>query len=145
MGMMVIVAFLQVIGRFTPFPFSSWFEEILKYSFVWVTMLAGAIAVRRGSHMGVNFLTEFIPKNKQVFVNLWNEIISFIVCSGLAFLSLKLVIKLNHTGLTSASMDIPMWIIMIALPLGFILMTFYSFYRLCREALLLLKLREKGE
>jgi len=145
LGLMTIVAFLQVIGRHTPLPFSSWFEEILRYSFVWITMLGGAVALRKGTHIGVNFLTRFIPAKKQLYVNLWCELVSFPVCLCLFFLSLKLVFKIKTFGTISASMEAPMWLIVGALPIGFLLMVFHSFLSFGREMRCLLTSQKKGE
>lgn len=125
MGMMVVVAFLQVIGRHTPFPFSSYFEEILRYSFVWASMLGGVVALKNKNHIGLNILSEILSEKIQKYLKVWCNFASFLVSVFLSFISFKLILKLYKVSMISTSLEIPMWIISLAIPFGFMLMSIY--------------------
>ncbi len=125
MGTMVSVAFLQIVGRYTPFPFSSYFEEILRYSFVWVSMLGGAIALKNKSHIGLNVLSGLLPENMKKYIRLWGDVVSFLVSASLTVISFRLILKLYRLSMVSTSLEIPMWIISLSIPAGFMFMSFY--------------------
>jgi len=143
LGGMTIAAFLQVVGRYTPLPFTSGLEEILRYAFVFVTMLAGAVAVRKKAHQGVDFLVRFIPKKFQVYVNLWCNSISILVSMTLAIIAFRLVVKIQSIQQVTPSLGMPMWLIASAIPIGFALMLFYFAILLAQDVRSLLQKERK--
>jgi C4-dicarboxylate transporter DctQ subunit len=126
-ALMAILACMQVIGRYTPFPFSAGFEELIRYLFIWSTMLAGAVAARRQTHQGVDFFVHFLPKKLIKIVDIYNHLISVAVCFVLALISYRLAARLFAVGQISPSNGFPNWFITIVLPIGFLLMAFYYF------------------
>ena len=145
LGMMTIVAFLQVIGRYTNLSFSSWLEEILRYTFVLVTMLAGAVAVRKKAHQGVDFFMHLLPNKFQVYVNLWCNSVSTLVSMALTILAFQLVVKIQFIQQVTPSMGMPMWLISSALPICFALMLFYFTILLIQDVHSLMSQRKGKE
>ena len=58
---MSVVVFYQVFTRYVLNDSAGWTEEIARYLLVAVTFLGGAMAVRRNTHIQVDFLYRFLP------------------------------------------------------------------------------------
>lgn len=114
----VLSTFLQVIGRHTPLPFSSKFEELATFSFVWVTMIGAGTCVREGGHMSMDFMVSFVPENKRVFFKLLNDVVALLIGVAIIYCAAMLIPKLRRTGMTSAAMDLPLWIQNLSIPVG---------------------------
>jgi TRAP-type transport system small permease protein len=59
---LALVVFYQVFTRYVLNDAAGWTEEIARYLLIAVTFLGGAMAVRRGTHIQVDFLYRFIPR-----------------------------------------------------------------------------------
>ena len=58
---LAFVVFYQVFTRYVMNDAAGWTEEIARYLLVAVTFLGGAMAVRRGTHIQVDFVYRFLP------------------------------------------------------------------------------------
>ena len=123
----VLMTFLQVIGRFTPLPFSSAFEELATASFIWATMFGSSVCVRTGGHVCMDFLVSLLPKDKHIYNAIWQYLITLIFSAAVISITSKLIPTVKRAGMVSASLNIPVYIHYYALVLGFGLMSFWSF------------------
>lgn len=123
-SVMVAAIFGQIIARFVFHTAISWAEELTRYSFVWLSMLGGAIAIRKGSHMKVDFFTDLMPKNVR-------KIVDFIINAlVLTFFSIMTIYGSKLVQMTFkqkvATLPIPMSIPYLAVPVGGILMIIFT-------------------
>ena len=116
--LIVITTFLQVVGRYTPLPFSGIFEELATFSFVWATMIGAGTCVHAGGHMTMDFMVSYLPDSKKIYVKLWSDIIAAIVGAGIVYAAAQLLPKVKRAGMTSGSMELPLWIQNLAVPVG---------------------------
>jgi TRAP-type C4-dicarboxylate transport system permease small subunit len=58
---LALVVFYQVFTRYVLNDAAGWTEEIARYLLIAVTFLGGAMAVRRGTHIQVDFVYRFLP------------------------------------------------------------------------------------
>jgi TRAP-type C4-dicarboxylate transport system permease small subunit len=58
---LAFVVFYQVFTRYVMNDAAGWTEEIARYLLIAVTFLGGAMAVRRNTHIQVDFLYRFVP------------------------------------------------------------------------------------
>src|SRR5438477_3110915 len=56
------VVFYQVFTRYVLNDAAGWTEEIARYLLIAVTFLGGAMAVRRNTHIQVDFVYRFLPR-----------------------------------------------------------------------------------
>jgi C4-dicarboxylate transporter, DctQ subunit len=113
----------------------SWAQELCIYMFVWVAKFGAAYGVRTGIHVGVdvlvNQLDERLRKKVILFGLSCGALFTFIVGT----MGAKFVYGLMDTDQTSPDLELPSWIVYLAIPLGSYLMCFrflqvaYAFWR----------------
>jgi len=59
---LALVVFYQVFTRYVMNDAAGWTEEIARYLLVAVTFLGGAMAIRRNTHIQVDFVYRFLPQ-----------------------------------------------------------------------------------
>lgn len=125
MGVMVLIAIWQVFTRYVLNAPSTFSEEFLRYSLIWVSMLGGAYAFGKKKHLAIEFIIEKLSEKKALVVNVLIEIII------LSFAIIVMVIGGSKTvmltmGQSSAALGIPMGYIYLSLPVSGILIVGYS-------------------
>lgn len=103
----------------------SWANEFTRYGIVWMTFLGAAIGARRGAHISIDVLAEVLPPRAASIALRGAAWIAAVACGVLTWQSVALVMSMARMGQTSPSMELPMWMVYCALPLGFGLMTLH--------------------
>ena len=102
----------------------SWAQELCIYMFVWMAKFGAAYGVRTGIHVGVdvlvNKLDERVRKRVVLFGLFCGALFTFIVGT----MGAKFVYGLMDTDQTSPDLELPSWIVYLAIPLGSYLMCF---------------------
>jgi C4-dicarboxylate transporter, DctQ subunit len=113
----------------------SWAQELCIYMFVWMAKFGAAYGVRTGIHVGVDVLINNLSEGPR------RKFVLFGLLAGALFTCLvgsfgaNFVWHMAHTDATSPDLEIPVWIVYLAIPLGSYLMCFrflqvaWSFYR----------------
>ncbi|NHF72884.1 TRAP transporter small permease [Paracoccus xiamenensis] len=101
-----------------------WAQELCIYLFVWMAKFGAAYGVRIGIHVGVDVLVERLEGNAK-------KIMTIIAISGgiiftfiVAWIGTDFVYHVYKGGQTSPDLEIKMWIVYLAVPLGSALMCF---------------------
>jgi len=103
---------------------TSWAQEACIYMFVWMAKFGAAYGVRTGIHVGVDVLINRMDTPWR------NKFIVFGLLAGATFtaiigtLGANFVHHMSQTDQTSADLEMPMWIVYLAVPLGSYLMCF---------------------
>ena len=102
----------------------TWAQELCIYLFVWMAKFGAAYGVRTGIHVGVDVLLNRLAPPSRYRVVLFGlaagALFTFIVGS----LGARFVWHIYETGQISADLEMPMWIVYLAVPLGSYLMCF---------------------
>ena len=103
---------------------TSWAQELTIYMFVWMAKFGAAYGVRTGIHVGVDVLiNKLSDKNRSKFIII--GLLSGALFTGIVgTLGATFVWEIAHTDQTSADLEVPMWIVYLAVPLGSYLMSF---------------------
>ena len=115
LAVILLACFFQVIGRYTPLPFSSAFEEIAVNLFIWMTLLGAGVCVRTHSHMRMDIIDTFLPEKIKPYVDMIRELIVGVVFGYAAIIVASYIPVVKRTG-----------ILYYAMPVGFGLMVFWS-------------------
>ena len=136
MAAATLIIFVAVVHRYAsglPIPVvqdvllrinTSWAQELTIYLFVWMAKFGAAYGVRTGIHVGVDVLIN------RLHTPLKKKFILFGLLAGACFtgiiaaLGADFVYELSGTSSTSEVLELPIWIVYLAIPLGSSLMCF---------------------
>ena len=136
MAAATVVVFIAVVHRYLsgmPIPGvqdwliqlnTSWAQELTIYMFVWMAKFGAAYGVRTGIHVGVDVLINRMDTPMR------NKFVIFGLLAGALFtgivgtLGATFCWELSHTTSTSEVLEMPMWMVFSAFPLGSWLMCF---------------------
>lgn len=116
------IIFLATISRFTNLFIISWAEELARYCMIWVIFIGVTIAAQNGEHYCVEALSMFLPKR---ILNVIRVICTvFVVGFNLvaAYYGVFILRYQIEGAQITPSLNWPMWIIYLAIPVGLILM-----------------------
>jgi len=129
-GVLIAAVFYQVVGRYLFNAPPSWSEELARFLQVWIALLASALCIQHGMHLGVDFLLHAVPPRGRALL----EVFVHVLVSGFLLLLLVQGIKILDVASvqTSPAMGINMWYAYLAVPVGAALMLLESVLKLGR-------------
>lgn len=101
-----------------------WAAEATRYCIVWMVFIGGSTAARKGAHISIDALSETLPSTLGAWIARAALFLSAVSTAALAWFSWTLVVQMIAFNQRSPSLEIPMWVVYLALPIGFALMTF---------------------
>jgi C4-dicarboxylate transporter, DctQ subunit len=102
----------------------TWAQELCIYLFVWMAKFGAAYGVRTGIHVGVDVLLNSLSGAKKKRLVLFNLLAGAVFTALVAGLGAYLVWHLAGTGQVSPDLELPMWMVYLAVPTGSALMCF---------------------
>src|SRR5919202_6219764 len=102
----------------------SWAQELCIYLFIWMAKFGAAYGVRTGIHVGVDVIVNRLAPNRRKPVILFGLLAGALFTVVVGSLGAKFVWEMAHTDQVSADLELPMWIVYLAIPLGSYLMCF---------------------
>ena len=136
MGGATLLIFVAVIHRYAagiPIPVVqdwllslhlSWAQELCIYMFVWMAKFGAAYGVRTGIHVGVDVVINHMPDRVRRKFVIFGLLAGALFTATVAAFGGSFVWQLAHTDQTSPDMELPMWLVYLAIPLGSGLMCF---------------------
>jgi TRAP-type C4-dicarboxylate transport system permease small subunit len=116
--LMVTIAFINVVSRFT-FKFSiSYIEELEVYLYVWLVMLGSAIAFKRWSHLCVSLVVDKMPPSLRKYIKIFVTLLSIGFFSVIFKSSITQIQDEILMQVTTTSMGVPKWWYTLGLPIG---------------------------
>lgn len=118
MAVATLITFAAVVMRYTTGSGLDWSQELTIYLFIWMAKFGAAYGVRTGIHIGVDFLVNWVrPAIRRAIVML-ALLLGMIFTASITFFGARWVIFIYGTGQVSPDMELPMWIVYLAIPLG---------------------------
>ncbi len=136
MAAATVVIFIAVVHRYLsglPIPGvqdwliqqnTSWAQEICIYMFVWMAKFGAAYGVRTGIHVGVDVVINRLDEKWRRGFIIFGLLAGAVFTGIVATLGGSFVYHMSQTDQTSADLEMPMWIVYMAIPLGSSLMCF---------------------
>ena len=112
-----------------------WAQELTIYMFVWMAKFGAAYGVRTGIHVGVDVLINNLQEKVRAKFVLFGLFAGALFTGTVGSFGVKFVWHLAHTAQITPDLEMPVWIVYLAIPLGSFLMCFrflqvaWSFYR----------------
>ena len=126
LGVMILVAFLEVIRRYLLGKSFLWAEDLIKYLIVYVAFIGGAAAYRDNNLASLDLLTRLFPKRVQLYIEILVNIIITALVFFLIYYSYKCVIAPSISRSVGIGLKIPLWIPYSSMPVGFVAMAIFS-------------------
>ncbi len=102
----------------------TWAQELCIFMVVWMAKFGAAYGVRTGIHVGVDILVEWLTGTRQRVLIVAGLLAGALFTVIIGTLGAHLVWHIYDTGQTSAVLELPMWLVYLAVPLGSYLMCY---------------------
>jgi C4-dicarboxylate transporter DctM subunit len=102
----------------------SWAQELCIYMFVWMAKFGAAYGVRTGIHVGVDVFVNMLAEERRKRVILFGLLCGALFTGIVGALGADFVFHMFGTDQRSNDLEVPMWIVYLAIPLGSGLMCF---------------------
>lgn len=127
MAFLVIDVLWQVLSRYILVSPSSVTDELAGYLLIWVGLLGAAYVSGKNEHLAIDLLLHYVSPSLRrgvklfIFITIFMFALTVMVVGGT-----WLVYTRFHLGVTSASMEINLGYVYLALPLGGLLTAYYA-------------------
>ena len=101
-----------------------WAQELCIIMFVWMAKFGAAYGVRTGIHVGVDVLVTRLPARWREGAVIFGLLAGAFFTGIIGTLGAAFVWNMAHTEQVSPDLEMPMWIVYLAVPLGSYLMCF---------------------
>ena len=118
MAAATLVTFAAVVMRYVTGSGIDWAQELTIYLFIWMAKFGAAYGVRTGIHIGVDFLVNWVRPSIRRAMVIAALSLGVIFTGSIAFFGARWVIFIYGTGQVSPDMEMPMWIVYLAIPFG---------------------------
>jgi C4-dicarboxylate transporter DctQ subunit len=134
LGLATTIAVVAVVLRYLLGIFIFWSEEAIIYLIIYSTFLGAVITLRHNEHVNVDIVAAFLKeRGKRAFAVLGAAMtIVYLACVG-SFAWL-LLFEPFSTSTTTPSLEVPLWVVEAAVPIGFTLMMLRALEILVRTA-----------
>ena len=133
-GAATLLIFVAVVHRYATgisflYPYASlihlsWAQELCIYMFVWMAKFGAAYGVRTGIHVGVDVALVRLDGRSYYRVVLFGLLCGAAFTSVIGTFGAHFVWQMAQTEQTSPDLELPSWIVYLAIPLGSYLMCF---------------------
>ncbi|NCB85978.1 MAG: TRAP transporter small permease [Gammaproteobacteria bacterium] len=126
-SLLVICVVWQVLSRYVLASPSTATDELARFLFMWVGLLAAAYGVNVKSHLAIDLLTMNLTGKRKAVSELIIEVaIALFAAVAMVYGGIGLVTKTLETGQISPAMGLEMGYIYLCLPISGVLILFYS-------------------
>jgi len=123
LGVMILLAFLQIVLRNYFTTGLDWGDQLLRNLVLWIGFIGATLATKEGKHINIDVVSRWLAPRGKNIVTLITYLFSFFICCLLTYAALKFI--KNEVQMKNMTfLNIPAWIPAMILPLTFILMSF---------------------
>ena len=128
LGIMIVMAFGQVILRNFFDSSIEWGDIFLRHLVLWVGYFGAVIATGEGRHLRIEFISKTVSEKPRKIFFVITSIFAGIVCYFLMQASISFV-QLEIDSNAVMILDLPSWYFIIIIPVGYALLAFRFFVR----------------
>lgn len=118
LGIMVVLAFLQVVLRDLFSTGIAWGDILLRQLVLWIGFLGGALATSKQRHIHIDALAHFMSPRVKAGVGIFTNLFGAVICAILCQASLRFL-ESEIEANTMILAQIPVWYAEIIIPVGF--------------------------
>ncbi len=121
---MVVIVFIQVVARYVFQNSLSWSEEIARYLLVWLIFLSAGYVLGQRCHIFLDVVFNAFPLRLQKMLRQISNLLLLAFSLIVTYFGCEMV-RLGGSQISSA-VQLPMWLVYMALPIGGLLLVIYS-------------------
>lgn len=121
-GFIFLLSFGQVILRYFFNAGYAWVPEIVIFGFISMTLAAASTGVKSGVHIGVDVVVKLFPQKAQVFCRFLTGFAGAALYFFMSYVTYKFVMTFRDMGQVSTITEIPIWMMIVYMPVSFLLM-----------------------
>lgn len=118
---MATLAFINILTRYFTNISLAFSEEVEVSLLVYLTMLGTAVGFKRGLHLGLVFLVQWLPRRAQRWLGVGGAVLASGLFLALLYFSVRQIQDEIAMATTSEALAIPQWWYTLGLPLGSII------------------------
>ncbi|ORC36628.1 hypothetical protein B4O97_06070 [Marispirochaeta aestuarii] len=130
-SILTVIILYAVFMRYVLNSAPSWSEEMSRYIMVWTALLSMAIALREGRHIGLSSLVERVWGKYTPVAFFIADVFMFAFFATISYTGFKMAIFVVNQR--SPSMNWPMWIPYLSIPVGGVFLSLESFILMLRK------------
>lgn len=121
---LAFTVFYQFFTRYVLADSAAWTEEIARYLLIAVTFLGCSMAVRRNTHIHVEFVYRYLPPLVGRAMSTFVDVVRIAFLLYCTWLTIELVPRMHNLGMTVV--DLPMSYVYVVVGIGFAMMSYRS-------------------
>ncbi|MGH3585230.1 MAG: TRAP transporter small permease [Pseudonocardia sp.] len=134
LGLAAIIAIVAVLLRYLFGIFLFWSEEAIVYLIIYSTFLGAVITLRHNEHVNVDILAVFLKERGKRAVAVLGALITVVYLACIGAYAWLLLFEPFSTSTSTPSMELPLWVVEAAVPVGFTLMMLRALEIVVRNA-----------
>ena len=135
LGFIVLLVIAQVISRYiVTFPMG-WSVELSRYILIWIAWISASYAVQHNTHIRVEILKDRLSRKYKKILELIILVLWFAFALFLAIAGTHFTMSVGKTTQYSPSLEMPMWIVYLGVPIAGLLMSI----RLFQQVMIILR------
>ncbi len=123
LGIMIVMAFGQVILRNFFDSSIEWGDIFLRHLVLWVGYFGAVIATGEGRHLRIEFVSKLVPQKIRKIFFIITSIFAGAICYFLMQAAISFV-QLEMESKTTLILDLQSWYFIIIIPIGYAMLTF---------------------
>jgi TRAP-type C4-dicarboxylate transport system permease small subunit len=138
LGIMIAMAFGQVILRNFFESSIEWGDIFLRHLVLWVGYFGAVIATGEGRHLRIEFVTKLVKEKPRKIFFVISSLFAAIICYFLMQASVSFV-ELEMESESTLILDLPGWYFIVIIPMGYAMLSFRFFIRSLNGAVEIIK------
>lgn len=122
LGLATLIAIVAVLLRFLFGTFIFWSEEAIIYLVIYSTFLGAVITLRHNEHVNVDIVGVFLRVGGKRAMAVLGATVTVVYFAVIGFYAWLLLLEPFSTSTSTPALDLPLWVVELAVPLGFTLM-----------------------
>lgn len=118
MAAMVVIIGMQVFNRYVLGSSLVWSEELGRYLFIWSVWVGCGYAMRENRHLQVTALAQFVGPRAKKVLDAFAQLATIVFCGFAIVWGVQMIAFLTRTGQQAPALEIPIYWVFLALPVG---------------------------
>jgi TRAP-type C4-dicarboxylate transport system permease small subunit len=128
LGVMVVLAFAQVVLRNVFGTGFLWGDTLVRHLVIWSGFMGAAVATSEEKHISMDALTKFFPPRTRHIAMVVTNLFAGVVCTYLASAAWRFLLDEKEAG-SELMLGMRTWVGLLVIPAGYLLIAFHSLVR----------------